>query len=381
VDPKTSHGTSISVYWTEYRDARHSECNVIVASANSTQRDTCPTAEDIEAFIAPRYRRMLETSGLIGDAPERDKRLRRELVTAQLRDLGRSLFEKFSTRAFSDAIRRSWASEGTEPIRSVQIWTNSPALPWELMVPTAADGQELPCSKPKNQPCFLGTAVQIARWHLVQGGERFDRPPTWLRLNAIAAIAPAYKRQQLKYQSQELKAISRLHGYTAVPAVLDGIKQLLSKPPEGIVHFAGHGAAQERPDATDYAIQLEDSVLDLNAWRGMTSPMDTGRPLYFFNACEVGQARRMRNFLDGWAPAVIQTGATGFVGSLWPVSDAAASAFARAFYSVIEKGVPGNVGSPAEMVRIARSAFYETGDPSYLGYVYYGNVNLRLQMF
>jgi CHAT domain-containing protein len=118
--------------------------------------------------------------------------------------------------------------------------------------------------------------------------------------------------------------------------------------------------------------------LDVMSWRGMAHP-NSHHPLYFFNACDVGQAQRILNFADGWAPAVLDGGASGFLGGLWSLADKGAADFAARFYQyLLETLSSDGSASVTGLLSRARREFYSTGDPTYLGYVFYGDVGLEL---
>jgi CHAT domain-containing protein len=88
-------------------------------------------------------------------------------------------------------------------------------------------------------------------------------------------------------------------------------------------------------------------------------------------ACEVGQATQAVGALDGWAPALLDSGASGYLGALWPVSDTVAGSFAENFYKALSE----NTDTPlAEVVRQARQQTYdETHNPTALSYVLYAD--------
>ena len=128
-----------------------------------------------------------------------------------------------------------------------------------------------------------------------------------------------------------------------------------------------------------FAIRLADQVLDPNTWRALTfAPHDRGNPFYFFNACDTGRAASLGGFVQGWGPAVLASGASGFIGGMWPLTDHTAAAFSTEFYG----GVSGRLAEGpvylAEVLQGVRKRFYETGDPTYLAYTFYGNANLKV---
>src|SRR5262249_39828989 len=63
-------------------------------------------------------------------------------------------------------------------------------------------------------------------------------------------------------------------------------------------------------------------------------------PLIFFNACHSGRLGFTLLGLGSWGAEMIRLGCGAFVGSLWPVRDEAAVAFAECFYRSLGNGAP-----------------------------------------
>ena len=79
-----------------------------------------------------------------------------------------------------------------------------------------------------------------------------------------------------------------------------------------------------------------DQALDPTTWRALTfAPHDKGNPFFFFNACDTGRARSLGGFVQGWGPAVLASGASGFIGGMWPLTDQTAASFSTSFYGGI----------------------------------------------
>ncbi len=294
-----------------------------------------------------------------------------------LREFGQGLYQDAAPPLFRDALAALQGKLGGD-LRAIQVYTNNPRLPWELLVPPAAPGQE---------PQFLGVRYRLARWHVpsqITGKEGIlMRPTARLELQGVYVVAPSYRGQMvLPAQQKELGAI-REHAsglYRPVPGTLAAVKTLMSgEKAKGlsVVHFAGHGdaSAQAAVGRPEFKIRLEDAELPLADWRRLASRWGGAHPLVFFNACEVGRAERSAGQIDGWGPAVLETGASGYIGGLWPLGDTAASEAAQAFYKAILSGAGISV---AEALRQVRDRFYLTGDPTYLAYVFYGDVGLQV---
>ena len=103
-----------------------------------------------------------------------------------------------------------------------------------------------------------------------------------------------------------------------------------------------------------------------------------GNPFYFFNACDTGRSQMLGGFVQGWGPAVLAGGASGFIGGMWPLTDRAAAAFSTDFYGGISTRIKDGPVYLAEILQDVRREFYQTGDPTYLAYTFYGNANLRI---
>ena len=148
--------------------------------------------------------------------------------------------------------------------------------------------------------------------------------------------------------------------------------------PTGIVHFSGHGRTYLSIEGfPTYNIVLENSELDVMTWRGLVQGSRSAQPFYFFNACGLADVHIVADFVEGWAPAVLDAGASGYIGGMWPLADRSAARFAARFYGSLEQGMKSGPTAIASALQDARRLFYETGDPTYLAYAYYGDVNLR----
>ena len=297
--------------------------------------------------------------------PPQDK----ETNVAMMRGFGRELFDRFAPPVFKEALGQLQDKLGPR-FASIQIFTNSPRLPWELMIAPARGTQP--------ETDFLGITYRVARWHISSDGRVMGRPAAKVSLDQLMVVAPEYEgAQQLPSQAAEVASLKRLahKQFRQVGGTLEGLRGLLSGkdgPTAGVVHFAGHGAVGAGQSPT-FEIQLGAAHLDLLAWKGLAGNWGGAHPLVFLNACEVGRAERTAGFVDGWGPAMLEKGASGYIGGLWPLGDAGAADFAERFYTA---GLPGHGVAVADALRKARKQFYDTGDPTYLAYVFYGDAAL-----
>ena len=70
--------------------------------------------------------------------------------------------------------------------------------------------------------------------------------------------------------------------------------------------------------------------------------------------------------------------ASGYIGGIWPLVDNSAAKFSTFFYTEIENGFKnGRKVQVTKVLKKARQLFYKTGDPTFLAYAFYGDVNLE----
>jgi hypothetical protein len=322
-------------------------------------RSTWEVPADLPAVLAREFARFARVSRggrPLDDAPAGGASTREDVVEL-LRGFGEKRWQA-APAALQGAIQALQARLG-DRFRTILVVTNEPRIPWELL---AVDGE------------FLGTRYQVARWHLAESGGIRARPEPVVPVQVAVAVAPDYgPAERLPAQGRELAAVRAAlgQGVAVVPGTRQGLREALRRGPPGLLHFAGHGAIGGDAVAPEYLLRLADATLSADGWRGMARGGGPG--LVFLNACELGQADKVAGIVDGWAPAVLDGGAAGYVGGLWPLGDEAAADFARRFYAAVREGAP-----VAEALRRARRAFFEKGDPTYLAYVFYGDPYLEL---
>jgi len=287
-----------------------------------------------------------------------------------LNGFGAELYDRFAPQAFKDLLSKM-LDAGHPAFSSIQIYSDDPSLPWELMRPKLANNNE--------RMDFLGATFSIARWPVTRRG--MMRPPQSLMVEESVVIAPGYQGgKSLQAAGLELTTLKKMRGFTEVAGSYAAVRQLAGHPPQGFVHFAGHGAVMDKDGVPQFAILLEDSEMDPGTWQALATSGTAVHPLFFFNACDVGESRQFMNDVDGWAPALLDGGASGYIGALWPVSDTTAELFASTFYDSIAKELAlGEHSSVAGILtRTREEVFRKTQDPTALAYVFYGDPKLTL---
>ena len=184
----------------------------------------------------------------------------------------------------------------------------------------------------------------------------------------------------MPFQKVEVDALSKLAGFRLVGGDFSSFEKMVGEVSTGFIHFSGHGEVNDPGTGSPvFAIQLLDQALDPTTWRALTfAPHDKGNPFFFFNACDTGRARSLGGFVQGWGPAMLASGASGFIGGMWPLTDRTAASFSTKFYGGIAGQLEDGPVYLAEVLQGVRQRFYETGDPTYLAYTFYGNANLRI---
>jgi TPR repeat protein len=320
-----------------------------------------PKAVEMRAYIATKLAELARHGRGVtveGEAPSAQQ------AEDLARGFGADLYDRFTPPEFKQ-LYWQLRDAGIE-LRSVQVLSDDPMLPWELMRPARTGGQD--------RQEFLGLTARVARWQL--GTTGLPRPPQSLQLQKLIVIAPHYAgTMALDAAQQEADSLRSHEGFENVKGDYSDVRALAANLPDGIVHFAGHGAVRDEDGGPQFAILLEDSELAPATWKSLATASHT-HPFYFFNACEVGQARQAVGALDGWAPALLDTGASGYLGALWPVSDQVAGVFAANFYKILLE----NESAPvAEVVRQTRQrTFDDTHDPTALAYVLYADPFLEV---
>ncbi|MHA1696822.1 MAG: CHAT domain-containing protein [Candidatus Helarchaeota archaeon] len=151
------------------------------------------------------------------------------------------------------------------------------------------------------------------------------------------------------------------------------ILDLIKSTPIEIIHFAGHGMFDEKnPDNS--GILLEDGILTAHEIRNMKIK---GFPLIFANACESASITKVNKIkgVGGVARSFLGSGAIGFIGPLWEITDDLAAEFAMKFYEklLIDRLT---VGDAIKEVKIELKSKYS--DILWATFNYYGDPTLKL---
>jgi hypothetical protein len=339
--------------------------------------DTFSTPPEMAAWLDSEYRRLLQLGlslrgavSLQQPAESSDPDAQKHFVTLAAEGFGDALYRDYVPKVFKDVF---WSLRDKGELHSIQITSNSPTLPWELIRPQSEDGA--------TRDGFLGMSYRLARWAPRSVSTQVDNPLDRMAFTGVAAVAPSYvDKQSLPFQQVEIDALSKLAGYRRFDGDFVSFERLVGEVSTGFIHFSGHGEVNQPSSGRPvFAIDLVDQSLDPDTWRALVmAAHGKGNPFYFFNACDTGKSQMLGGFVQGWGPAVLAGGASGFIGGMWPLTDRAAAAFSTDFYGGITARLKDGPVYLAEILQGVRKRFYETGDPTYLAYTFYGNANLQV---
>ena len=96
---------------------------------------------------------------------------------------------------------------------------------------------------------------------------------------------------------------------------------------------------------------------------------ETGGPLVFLNACQIGRQGYNLTGTGGFAQAFVNAGASAFIGSHWSVGDEPAFAFSETFYNELIN----NGATMMDAVIRAREAAKNNNEVTWLAYAVYAD--------
>ena len=267
---------------------------------------------------------------------------------------GSTLFEKVIPQDLQVVL---WSVRNQ--IKSVQIESEEPWIPWEMCKLEGKDNGKLV------EGPFFCEAFALCRRLMGIG----VHPPT-LTLNNMALVLP--RNSGLQSAASEGSYVSSLANggrkVTRVPAAyLDVIAEMKKGEHDGW-HFTGHGGFSA-PDPDRSVIVLEDGQrLMPEDLSGVVKNVGKPRPLVFLNACQIGRSALSLTGIGGWASRFVGAGAGAFVGAYWSVYDQAAHDFAQALYGRLLGGM--TIG---RAVQEARLMIKPLGDPTWLAYTVFAD--------
>jgi hypothetical protein len=319
-------------------------------------------------------------------------------VSGTMARVGFNLFEQLLPRDLQDLC---WTIRGRN-VRSILILSDEPHIPWELIKPY----RDNPATGEFEEDDYWGQTYALTHW--LRG-----RPPAQsFSFDRICAMAPragtaaagvertardmvpaahlvASQAGQPDHggegcplsTDEELAMLRALEStgcrFRLVPARRAEVLKAFEEADFDLLHLVAHGEFAGSSAADASAVLMEDGAFRVEELSPrMAAALRRAAPLIFFNSCHSGRLGFSVTRLGSWGARFVHLGCGGFVGTLWPVTDRAALAFAGAFYAQMSGGQP--IG---ESVLRARQQVRESypNDPTWLAYCCFADPLARIE--
>jgi|WetSurMetagenome_2_1015567.scaffolds.fasta_scaffold00050_39 hypothetical protein len=281
----------------------------------------------------------------------------KEIARKKLAAKGAMLFQQVIPQDLQALL---WALRNQ--IRSVQIQSVEPDIPWELC---RLQGKEN--GRIIDGPFFCEV---FALTRCLDG----IAPKPALSLKNLALVIP--KDSGLPYAASERDYMLSLSNggrkVERIPATYLSVQQALAKGEYDGWHFTGHGGFRPEPNRSAMLLEKREEMTPEDLC-GETGNLGLASPLVFLNACQIGRGAMSLTDIGGWAAQFLHAGAGAFIGAYWSIYDQAANDFALAFYSGLLSGM--EIGSA---VKEARLAIKPLGDPTWLAYTVFADPLARV---
>jgi hypothetical protein len=326
---------------------------------------TLPGTTSAQAFQS-RLRDTLET--LQAGADVGGAKLTPAQIEDRLAAIGHEMWESLFPPELRRALVGSWRR-----VRTLQITTDEPWIPWEMVRPYDASDPDRVIDE------FFCEHFQLTRWLAGDGGgagEITVRRLACVEAGVVPNMAPLRHAPE---ERQQLLDLATRHGVAVCcpePPALAAVEALLDDGDFGLWHFVGHGSV-DPATPNEAPLALPDGKLRPTAIHGARQErIRRARPLMFLSACRVGGGGWALVGLGGWAAKLVGQARCGaFVAPQWAVDDALAGAFAQAFYDGIEAGQ--TIGEAAWSAR-RHVRELAPADPTWLAYSVYAQPNARV---
>src|SRR5688572_3474787 len=277
--------------------------------------------------------------------------------------------ERLSGLLLPPEIAEALPSVKSSPIVVVHD-TASAHWPWEVLslggwAPAAANGLSRR---------YAAEGMSVAKWREQRRRAR--------EFNVLLVINPTGDLPGAVEEGERVAAmLAQLDGagITAIRGADATRARLLAEFRSGdydAIHFAGHAWFDAAAPASSGILCAGGRVLS----GADLASMDSVPALVFFNACESGRLRATVNPLRqldrsvGLAEAFLRGGVANFIGTWWPVSDAAAASFATTLYRDLAKGE-----SIGNALNAARASVRALPSADWANYLHYGSFDFTLK--
>lgn len=270
-------------------------------------------------------------------------------------------------KVFKDAYWQVWrAAQGRFTFESIQIITDEPLVPWELM--RLADDQRARDVDAE----FLAIRHSVGRWLASSSSRLTQRIP----VSSIAVSASDYANiasvNRLPWAIEERAFLITDYGAQNVTLTSDAVVNFLLHGCAQAVHFACHGRMSVAQPLTSQLI-LEDVPETLRPnmvdHEKVRRGLGLQHPLVFLNACDVGGAATTLSLVAGFPAAFLGAGSSAVIAPLWVVSDQRARQISEQFYKSAFSGTQ----TLGRILRDVRKEWVNSRHLTFLAYVLYGD--------
>ncbi|MGY4617651.1 hypothetical protein ACVWZ4_002878 [Bradyrhizobium sp. USDA 4472] len=240
----------------------------------------------------------------------------------------------------------------------IQLVTDEPHVPWEMMHPDRDAGID--------DADHLFMAHPISRWFISSEG----RMPPAFKPGSIASFVPDYTDgtglpaavDEGSWLVSNLSAVAMEATYGAFTRFWGAGAP---SEPVAVLHFAGHGQAE---DAANAKLKLLDGWVYSNEVNSKVKLGERFGTFMVINACEVGASDYRLGLISGWAARLADQGFGGVLAPLWAVQDEHASSVVRDYLRDFVGGYP--IGQAMLKARVA----YRDKSSTPYAYVCHGDV-------
>ena len=297
-----------------------------------------PTASfrlDVDELLDRRP--LLEASVLASAVPARRVMADSEAI---IQDVGRRLFDAAFTGDVATAYRTSMAVASERGLSvQVSLRLTAPglaALPWETLYDPVTE--RYLCRKDplvRNVPSPHVPALQVTRPLRVLGMISSPR--------GLVALDVDLERSRLEEALRAHLEDGRVELHWLDEVTWDALHAKLLESAWHVLHFVGHGTYDSATDEGVLAFVGRDGRPDYVTASALADLLDEAEPtppLVVLNSCQSG-ASGPTDLFSGTAAALARSGIRAVAAMQFPISDPAALAFARGFYTALahDRGV------------------------------------------
>lgn len=288
---------------------------------------------------------------------------------------------------------RNWLWENKDNVYAIQVITNEPYIPWELLY----------IANPNDRKAKRDHSGFLSQWGIVRWFHGVPVPGEGLSLEANRSFHVIPDGQRLKGADAERQLLENdlFPGMRAIPSKNVEILEFLIEGAKDcdVLHFACHGKASVK-NIEDSRLILGTQLKNRDGSPRFRMDGDNKRPVYetldyasveveaefasegpsalvFLNSCQTGQGGYELIGNSGFAKAFLAPesgkGASVFVGALWSIVDRLSKIFADTFYRRLLDG-----DTLVEAVKAARDACHDKSDFTWLAFTVYGNPCARI---